>query len=382
LTQKYNPLELENEVRAFWEKNQTLKKLAEYREKHNKKLLGYVEGPPTLNGIQHVGHARGRVIKDFHYRLKTMQNYYVSFWAGWDTQGLPVELAVEKTLGAKNKKELIARVGKTTTIRMLTGVIKPTNGSASIFGYDVIKQGLKTRQLMGIVPEMSNAYVDLSAWNNLMLIGGLYGVSKKQRTERAINLLKKFELYERRKQFVKGFSKGMKQKLLLCMALISEPQILFLDEPTSGLDVESQRLIKDMIREFNANGTTVFLTTHNMEEANQLCDRIAIINHGKIAKIDSPERVRLQSSGLQTIEVSFDKPVNIEDLVRLQSVNEAKKIGDKLRLYVDETGTTINALVDYSRSKKLNIIALNTLAPSLEDVFLKIVKESEKGERL
>ncbi len=112
LTQKYNPLELESEVRAFWEKNQTLKKLAEYREKNNKKLLGYVEGPPTLNGIPHVGHARGRVIKDFHYRLKTMQNFYVSFWAGWDSQGLPVELAVEKTLGAKNKKELIRRVGE------------------------------------------------------------------------------------------------------------------------------------------------------------------------------------------------------------------------------------------------------------------------------
>ena len=112
LTQKYNPLELENEVRAFWEKNQTRKKLAETRKQNSKKLLGYVEGPPTLNGIQHVGHARGRVIKDFHYRLKTMQNYYVSFWAGWDTQGLPVELAVEKTLGAKNKKELIARVGE------------------------------------------------------------------------------------------------------------------------------------------------------------------------------------------------------------------------------------------------------------------------------
>ncbi len=106
LTQKYSPLELENEVRAFWEKNQTLKKLAEIRKKNNKKLLGYVEGPPTLNGAQHVGHARGRIIKDFHYRLKTMQNYYVSFWAGWDTQGLPVELEVEKTLGAKNKKEL------------------------------------------------------------------------------------------------------------------------------------------------------------------------------------------------------------------------------------------------------------------------------------
>ncbi|MCW4015290.1 MAG: class I tRNA ligase family protein, partial [Candidatus Bathyarchaeota archaeon] len=112
LTQNYSPLELEAEVRAFWEKNKTLKTLAEIRQKNNVGMLGYVEGPPTMNGIPHVGHARGRVIKDFHYRLKTMQNYYISFWAGWDTQGLPVELEVEKTLGAKNKKELIARVGE------------------------------------------------------------------------------------------------------------------------------------------------------------------------------------------------------------------------------------------------------------------------------
>jgi ABC-2 type transport system ATP-binding protein len=265
--------------------------------------------------------------------------------------------------------------GKTTTIRMLTGVIKPDKGSATIFSYDVAKEGLKTRQLMGIVPEMSNAYVDLSAWNNLMLVGGLYGVNKNQRIERATSLLKKFDLYERKKQLVKGFSKGMKQKLLLCMALISEPQILFLDEPTSGLDVESQRLIKDIIREFNSNGTTVFLTTHNMEEANQLCDRIAIINRGKIAEIDSPEKVRQQSCGLQTIEISFDKPANGEDLLKLPSVNGANKMGDKFRLCVNETGAAIDAIVDYARSKKLNIIALNTLAPSLEDVFLQLIKE-------
>ena len=94
LTQKYSPLELENKVRAFWDENQTLKKVAQIRQKNNKKQLGYVEGPPTLNGIPHIGHARGRVIKDFHYRLKVMQNYYISFWAGWDTQGLPVELEV------------------------------------------------------------------------------------------------------------------------------------------------------------------------------------------------------------------------------------------------------------------------------------------------
>jgi isoleucyl-tRNA synthetase len=124
LTQNYCPLELEREVLNFWEKNQTLQKVATHREKNNKGLLGYVEGPPTLNGIQHVGHARGRVIKDFRFRLKTMQNFYVSFWGGWDTQGLPVELEVEKTLGAKNKKELLARVGEERFVEECKNSIK------------------------------------------------------------------------------------------------------------------------------------------------------------------------------------------------------------------------------------------------------------------
>ena len=160
------------------------------------------------------------------------------------------------------------------------------------------------------------------------------------------------------------------------MALISEPQILFLDEPTSGLDVESQRLMKDTIREYNANGTTVFLTTHNMEEANQLCDRTAVINHGRIAAIDSPEKLRLRSSGLQSIEISFDKPVNTEELLSIKGVQKVAKMGDKLKLYVEETSGMVDALVDYARSKGLNIITINTIVPSLEDVFIKLVKDS------
>jgi len=266
--------------------------------------------------------------------------------------------------------------GKTTTIRMLTGVIKPDEGTAHILGYDILREGLKTKQMMGIVPEMANAYVDLSAWNNIMLIGELYGVPKKERQERANKLLKEFGLYERRNHLVKGFSRGMKQKLLLCMAFINRPQILFLDEPTSGLDVESQRLIKDMIREFNKSGTTVFLTTHNMEEANQLCDRVAIINHGRIAAIDSPEKLRMRSSGLQSIELSFDKTIGTDELSKIKGVGEVKKMGDKIRLYVDEPSVVLDRLVDFARSKKLRIITLNTLAPTLEDVFLKLVKES------
>jgi len=266
--------------------------------------------------------------------------------------------------------------GKTTTVRMLTGVIKPEEGTASILNYDILREGLKTRQLTGIVPEMANAYVDLSAWDNLMLTGELYGVPKKRRRERASKLLKEFGLYERRNHLVRGFSRGMKQKLLLCMALMNEPQILFLDEPTSGVDVGSQRLIRDMIRELNKSGATVFLTTHNMEEANALCDRIAIINHGKIATIDSPERLRMRSSGLQSIEVSFDKVVSVDELSKIHGIREARKMGDKMRLYVDEPSAVFDKLIDIARSKRLKIISLNTLVPTLEDVFLELVKES------
>ena len=112
LTLDYRPLELEKETRQFWQQNQTQRKLAQFKEKNNTGVLGFVEGPPTLNGIPHVGHTRGRVMKDLRYRWKTMQGYYIPFWAGWDCQGLPVELEVEKQLGVKNKRELLERVGE------------------------------------------------------------------------------------------------------------------------------------------------------------------------------------------------------------------------------------------------------------------------------
>jgi ABC-2 type transport system ATP-binding protein len=266
--------------------------------------------------------------------------------------------------------------GKTTTIRMLTGVIKPDDGTASILGHDVLKDGLRSRQVTGVVPEMANAYIDLSAFGNLTLMGELYGVPKKQRQKSASKLLRAVRLYDRRNSLVREFSRGMKQRLLLCMALVSEPQILFLDEPTAGLDVESQRLIKDMIREFNRKGTTVFLTTHNMEEANQLCDRIAIINRGRIAAIDTPEKLRMQSSGLNSVEVSFEKAVRAEELMKIESVREVKKSGDKMRLYTDQPSIVLERIVDFARSSGLKVVTLNTLGPTLEDVFLKLVRGS------
>jgi ABC-2 type transport system ATP-binding protein len=264
--------------------------------------------------------------------------------------------------------------GKTTTTRLLTGLIKPDEGTATIMGYDITKQPLQAKQVMGIAPEMSNAYVDLSAWNNLMLIGELYGIPKNQRVERAKKLLEKFNLFDRKNQHVRGFSKGMKQRILLGMALINEPLMLFLDEPTSALDVESAKLIRDMVVELNKTGTTVFLTTHNMEEANMLCDRIAIINHGKIAAIDTPQVLRTKSKSLQSIEVSFDQAVNADDLCVISCVKQAEKRGDKYKIYTDDPTEALNWVMDYSRTHHLRIITLNTLAPSLEEVFLELTR--------
>jgi ABC-2 type transport system ATP-binding protein len=265
--------------------------------------------------------------------------------------------------------------GKTTTARILTGVLRPDEGSALVAGHDVSKNSIEARQCIGVVPEVSNAYIDLSAWENLMLIGELYGVVEKEREENATELLKDFGLYEVRKKPVRGFSKGMKQKLLLCMGLINDPEILFLDEPTSGLDVESARLMREKVQRYNRDGKTVFLSTHNMEEANQLCNRIAIINHGKIAAIDTPEKLRAQSLELQYIEVLFDKPVSLADLSKKMQAVKASPAGNKVRLYTANPSTVVEFLVDFARHNNLRILSLNTMMPSLEDVFVKLTKE-------
>ncbi|MEG9193819.1 MAG: ATP-binding cassette domain-containing protein [Candidatus Methanoglobus sp.] len=161
--------------------------------------------------------------------------------------------------------------GKTTTIRILTTLIKPDGGKSFVAGYDVLKNPIEVKKRIGVVPEVSNAYVDLTVWENLMLIGKLYGLPVKKIKENATKLLNEFGLYDVRDKLVKFLSKGMKQRLLLCMALVNDPEVLFLDEPTSGLDVESARLLREKIVQYNGEGKTVFLSTHNMEEANQLC---------------------------------------------------------------------------------------------------------------
>jgi ABC-2 type transport system ATP-binding protein len=272
--------------------------------------------------------------------------------------------------------------GKSTTIRMLTGISTPTEGTASIMGFNIVKQSVKAKSIMGIVPDISNIYTELSAWENLLFTGKLYGVNKKRREERSKELLKFFGLYERRHEKVIGFSRGMRRRVCIAMALVHDSQILYLDEPTSGLDVKSVRNIQSIIKDFNEDGLTIFLTTHNIEESSQLCDRIAIINRGKIRVIDTPERIKRAMKSSQSIEIGLDKTgKEIQETFRnLESVSEIQKRGDKLRVYTDNPDLTVKQIVKIVEKNGLELVTLNTMDPSLEDAFLKLTGDEMENE--
>jgi len=266
--------------------------------------------------------------------------------------------------------------GKTTTIRMLTTLTKPSEGTAKIFGYDVQRQPISAKERMGIVPEISNVYDELSAWDNLLFTAELYHVRKGEAEKRAKELLEMFDLYEKKRNKAKGFSKGMRRRLAIAMGLMNKPDLLFLDEPTSGLDVQSALIIKDIVRDLNREGSAIFLTTHNIEEANVLCGRVAIIHKGTIAAIDTPERLKRTIQSVQSVEVAFDPtPPNISaDLEHIEGVNEVRKEGDKFRLYTNDPSTVLLNLWDYMKTRDLKPITVNTLGPSLEDVFVRLTK--------
>jgi ABC-2 type transport system ATP-binding protein len=264
--------------------------------------------------------------------------------------------------------------GKTTTQRMLTTLLEPTEGRIVIHGHELARDAYPVKRQMGLVPEESNLYTELTAWDNLMFTAQLYRVPRSERAARARELLEVFGLWEKRDVAAESFSKGMRRRLSIAMALIHRPTLLFLDEPTPGLDVESSRAIRDLIRQLNAVGTTIFLTTHQIEEANQLCDRVAIINHGRIAAIDTPEQLKRAFRRVQSVEVALepDGQVHGEPLAALPGVATAVKMGDKWRLYTEDPSALLPSIIRYAESRRLHVVSLNTLGPSLEDVFLEI----------
>ena len=264
--------------------------------------------------------------------------------------------------------------GKTTTQRMLTTLLEPTGGRIVIGGHDLAHDVYPVKRQMGLVPEESNVYTELTAWDNLVFTARLYRVPRAEREARARKLLQEFGLWEKRAVKVEDFSKGMRRRLSIAMAIIHRPSLLFLDEPTPGLDAQSARAIRGLIRQMNAEGTTVFLTTHQIEEANQLCDRVAIIDYGQIAAIDTPERLKMAFQRVQSVEVALepDGQAHGVSLSALSGVTTSIKMGDKWRLYTEDPSALLHMVMDYALARNLRVVSLSTMGPSLEDVFLEI----------
>jgi len=264
--------------------------------------------------------------------------------------------------------------GKTTTIRMLSGLLKPTSGTAHVMGIDVVKNPVDVKAQIGVVSETANPYPEMTAWDNLMFAANLHDIRKKEQKEQAENLLKLLGIYDRRNEKVENFSKGLRKRVAIAMALIHDPPLLFLDEPTAGLDVQSARMIREFLRRLNESGTTIFLTTHYIEEADMLCDRIAIIKNGKIIALDSPENLKSAKRREKVIEVSFGKYVaDIEkNIAKLPTVNKVKKRGDKIRIYTSNFPKTIREISKFAEENNLEIVSINTLTPTLEDVFVQL----------
>lgn len=265
--------------------------------------------------------------------------------------------------------------GKTTTLRMLTTLLAPTAGTARIFGHDVNRDGYNARRQFGVVPEESNIYTELTAWQNLMFGAELYSIHGREREQRGKELLQMFELWDRRNSRAETFSKGMRRRLTIAVSLMHQPRLLFLDEPTSGLDVQSVLAIRELIHKLNEMGATIFLTTHQIEEANLLCDRVSIINRGQLVALDTPERLKRTIEQVQAVEVSLSSGADddVTALLALPTVIRGGKMGDKVRLYTSEVDRTVRLVMDYAESVGKPILSLNTLGPSLEEVFLHLI---------
>jgi ABC-2 type transport system ATP-binding protein len=258
--------------------------------------------------------------------------------------------------------------GKSTMVQILTSQLPSSSGTAQIFGCDIVKAGT-IRSLVGIVPQELSLNELLTAKQNIFFYGTLYGVPRKKIEEKAEKLLSIMGLQHRKNDLVKKFSGGMKQRLNIILALLHNPKVLFLDEPTTGLDPQARRRIWEFIKDINEHGTTVFLTTHYMEEADHLCDRIAIIDEGKIIAMDTPFELKkkLRRESVVEIKIDYDDML-IKDIESVHDVKQVNYANETLKLIVKERKGLLLDIMKNLSSR--NIKSLTTLEPNLEDVFL------------
>lgn len=265
--------------------------------------------------------------------------------------------------------------GKSTTIRMLCTLNRPTEGSATVAGYDVVKEDSKVREHIGLVSEKMIMYDQLTARENLKLFGKLYNIPNDALGERVNELLNFVHMKKWANHRISTFSTGMKQRINVIRALVNQPEILFLDEPTLGLDPQSTSEIRELIRKINAeNGTTIILTTHMMTEADMLCNRIGIIDHGKIVALDTPANLKKIVSGADTtvfeIEISNLNSRMVSSLKSLDSIKSAVR-QDSTHIKVYSNGNNaFDNIIDTLRKNNARIRTVKNLEPTLEDVFL------------
>jgi ABC-2 type transport system ATP-binding protein len=264
--------------------------------------------------------------------------------------------------------------GKTTTIGILTTRVRPTSGTAFVAGADVVNDSAAARQRIGVVPQRPNPDRGLTVVENLVFHATYFGIPKVDATRRADELLRTFEMHDKRDAKVDQLSGGQQQRLMIARALTHEPRVIFLDEPTVGLDPQARLALWSILRRLHAEGRTIVMTTHYMEEADQLCERLAIIDRGKLLALDTPARLKAQAPGDTLIEVTFDGDAT--PLVRgaegVDSVSKAEARGPLLRVFSRKAGEIIPALIGIGESAGLTVRDIHLSRPSLETLFISL----------
>jgi len=267
--------------------------------------------------------------------------------------------------------------GKTTTIRLLTGIFKlEDKANIEIFNEDITKNLSKYKINFGIVPEVSNAFSDFTVWQNLRFSGGIYGFPKEKVEKRSKKLLEQFGLIDKMHSKTKALSKGLKQRLNFCLALLHEPSILILDEPTSGLDPISVKLMRNRILQLKKEGKTILITTHDMLEAQTICDRILIMNRGKIIADEDPNTLRERFKSTSTIRFKIDGVLSNNQKNTLMDIFDNIKEEDNYYVFSsDDDIKDIFMLYNFSKENNLNISDFKVKETSLEEVFIHLIKK-------
>jgi ABC-2 type transport system ATP-binding protein len=265
--------------------------------------------------------------------------------------------------------------GKTTTAGMLTTRVIPTSGSAYVGGIDVVAHPALAKQLLGIVSQQNTLDRQLSVWENLYFHGRLFGISASESREIADRLLEQFQLAKWAKASVFALSGGMAQRLMMARAIFHRPAVLFLDEPTAGLDPQSRLALWEILRELNGEGQTVLLTTHYMEEADELCDRVAIMDHGKILALGTPEALKrsIGADTIVTVKADADPDALAARLSQeLSEVTHTRPVDGGVELHVRGAERLVPRLVAAAESGGFDVIDLSVAGPSLETVFISL----------